>query len=270
MNLALERIEGSHPDRSIAFLHGILGSGRNLQTVARRFVAEHPHWTAWLVDLRGHGRSPKGTAGASLGAAAQDVSETAAAQGPPLAGIAGHSFGGKVALEVARQNTIPSLKRVIVIDSMPGSREPLQGADSALSILKLLESLPDTFPSITEFVAALENAGITRPVAQWLAGSLERRSDSVRFGLDHREIRALMLDYFARDLWPVVENPPGEVQIHLVIGEQSDSYSSSDRERAQRIAVVNPRVKVTLLPAGHWVHVDDPDGLLAAMSDLEV
>jgi pimeloyl-ACP methyl ester carboxylesterase len=84
----------------------------------------------------------------------------------------------------------------------------------------------------------------------------------MHFALDLDEIRALILDYFARDLWPVVEHPPGVARIHLVIGDRSDSYSPADRERAARIASSNGRVTVDVLPAGHWVHVDDPDGLL--------
>src|SRR5438045_3529156 len=123
MQLAFERIDGARPERTIVFLHGMLGRGRNLQTVARRFVQDHPGWTALLVDLRGHGQSPKGTPGASLEAAARDVIELAAGNQPPVTAIAGHSFGGKVALEAARLGELAALNHVVVIDSTPGSRE---------------------------------------------------------------------------------------------------------------------------------------------------
>ena len=266
MKLAFERIEGVEPARAIAFLHGILGQGSNLQTLARRFVGQHPTWTAWLVDLRGHGNSPKGTPDASLEAVARDIVALAANNALPVAAIAGHSFGGKVALEVARLEEIPSLSDVVVIDSTPGAREPLRGADSALGIIATLESLPDTFASITEFVTELERSGLSRQVAQWLAGSLERNGNRLRFGLDLNEIRTLLLDYFVRDLWPVVENPTGETRLQLVIGDRSDSYSPADRERALRIASSNPRVTVDVLPAGHWVHMDNLEGLLRVMN----
>jgi pimeloyl-ACP methyl ester carboxylesterase len=104
--------------------------------------------------------------------------------------------------------------------------------------------------------------GLKRAVAQWLAQSAEKEGDHLRFVLDLEEIRGLILDYFASDLWPVVERPPGVTSVHLVIGDRSDSYSSADRERAARIAALNERVTVDVLPAGHWVHVDEPDGLL--------
>ena len=44
--------EGARPERAILFLHGILGSGGNWRTFARRFVAARPDWAAVLVDLR--------------------------------------------------------------------------------------------------------------------------------------------------------------------------------------------------------------------------
>jgi esterase len=87
----------------------------------------------------------------------------------------------------------------------------------------------------------------------------------VRFMLDLEEIRALLLDYFASDLWPVVEHPPDKMRVHLIIADQSDSYSPADRERALQIAESNSRVTADVLPGGHWLHVDNPDGLLGKL-----
>ena len=264
VELAFERIAGPRPGKTIAFLHGILGSGGNLRTIARRFVDARPTWTAWLVDLRGHGRSPKGTPDPSLEAAARDVVNLAARAAPPLVAIAGHSFGGKVALEALRIGT-GSLEDVLTIDSVPGAREPLRGGDSALAVIETLESLPPAFASTSAFVDAIMAAGHGRALAQWLALSLERSDGGVRFALDLREVRALLLDYFARDLWPVVEHPPDDARVHLVIADRSASYSGVDRERARALA--GERVTVDLLPAGHFVHVDDPGGLVRVMLD---
>ncbi len=140
VELAFDRIAGANAQQSIAFLHGILGRGANLRSIARRFVEERANWTAFMIDLRGHGRSPKGSAGGSLQAAATDVIEFAARVEPGLAAIAGHSFGGKVALEVARIAKIPSLRNVVVIDSMPGARVPTRGPDSALTVIETIQS----------------------------------------------------------------------------------------------------------------------------------
>src|SRR5262249_41095919 len=232
IELAFDRIDGAGGERTIAFLHGILGRGSNLRTLARRFVEARPQWTAWLVDMRGHGRSPKGTPNSSLEAAARDLVNMAARATPPLHAIVGHSFGGKVALEAARIGAMAALEHVVVIDSVPGIREPLRGDDSALAGIEKIKTLPTTLASNSDFADALIASGITRALAQWLAQSVEKEGDHVRFALDLEEIRALILDYFARDLWPVVERPPGVAKVHLVIGDRSDAYSSAERERA--------------------------------------
>jgi pimeloyl-ACP methyl ester carboxylesterase len=264
VDLIFEPLDGAMPVRTVAFLHGILGRGMNLRATATRLVEVRPAWQALLVDLRGHGRSPKGTASPSLEAAARDVAALADKTDLPLAVIVGHSFGGKVALEAARIGRLPSLEQVVVIDSVPGPIAP-RGGDSALGVIETLESLPSVFASKPDFIRAIMTAGQPRPVAEWLTTSLERQDGQFRFGLDLNEIRALILDYFERDLWPVVENPPGTANVHLIIAEQSDTYSPVDRERAMRIAASTNRVTADIISGGHWLHVDNPGGLLDSL-----
>jgi pimeloyl-ACP methyl ester carboxylesterase len=243
-------------------LHGILGRGINLRMIARRFIETRPEWAAWLVDLRGHGRSPKGAPAPSLEAAAWDVVNVSAGAELPLCAIVGHSFGGKVALEAARLGGLNSLDHVVAIDSAPGSTAPFHGGESPLDVIDVLDSLPREFRSKGDFIRAVMEAGKTRTLAEWLAGSVERKNDHVELNLDLDEIRALIFDYFARDLWPVVEYPPAGVNVHLIIAESSRSFSPADRERALRIAAANPRVTADILPGGHWLHVDNSDGVL--------
>ncbi len=45
------------PTKAVLFLHGILGTGANLRSHARRFVQAHPEFLGVLVDLRAHGNS---------------------------------------------------------------------------------------------------------------------------------------------------------------------------------------------------------------------
>lgn len=263
--LAFDQIDGDRPQKAIAFLHGILGRGTNLRTLARKFVAARPEWSAWLIDLRAHGHSPKSSPNPSIEAAARDVIALAGHSELPLAAIAGHSFGGKVALETARLGETLPLKHIITIDSPAGRRDPLENGDSALALLRTIEALPSAFGSRADFANALERAGYSHQISQWLSTSMDKAGDGVRFGLDTSEIRALILDYFRRDMWQVVENPPKNVQMHIVIGDRSDSYSRADRERAAKLAAANPRVTVDILPAGHWVHIDDAECLLQTL-----
>jgi pimeloyl-ACP methyl ester carboxylesterase len=265
VELFTERVEGERGERDALFLHGILGSGQNLRSLARRFVMACPEWNAVLVDLRGHGRSPKGTPGGTLAEVAADV--LALETRLPVGAVVGHSFGGKTALEVARRAPA-SLSRVVVIDSTPGARPGGRGSETATSVIERLTHLASrTFPSKKAFVEAVIAGGESKPIAEWLAMSTERvgTGDEVRFALDLAEIGRFMDSYFTTDLWPVVEQPPGEARIHFVVGARSDVFDASDRARADALAARDHRVTVDVLPAGHWVHVDDFAGLLRVM-----
>jgi pimeloyl-ACP methyl ester carboxylesterase len=73
-------------------------------------------------------------------------------------------------------------------------------------------------------------------------------------------MRALLTDYFTRDLWSAVEDPalPGEVR--MVVAGKSTTVSPSDRARA----AAAPRTTVDVIDAGHWLHLEAP----AAVVDL--
>ncbi len=260
VELYSERIEGAAGARVVLFLHGILGSGQNLRGAAKRLVEARPDLSAWLVDLRGHGRSPKATPRASIDACAEDLVTLVGSV--PLAGVVGHSFGGKVALALATKIPVPDL---VSVDSVPGARAPLRGGDTPLAVLDTLDALPEVLPTKSAFIRAVgERHG--NAIGQWLALSTEPAPGGVRFALDGAEIRALLADYFARDDWSIVATPPAGTRIHLVIGERSIAYTAEDRAQAERIASREPRVTVHRLPADHWVHVDDPEGLQAVLA----
>src|SRR5687768_11357079 len=109
----------STPDRTLVFLHGILGSGANWRTFAKQVVAAKPRWRAMLVDLRLHGDSTDLPPPHTVDTAANDIVETM--QGSKVDAILGHSFGGKVALALAEKLS-GDLDRLFVVDANPGSR----------------------------------------------------------------------------------------------------------------------------------------------------
>lgn len=259
---------GARPDRSFVLLHGILGSGPNLRTLARRLVEQRPGWAAILVDLRRHGASLDAPGPDTLEQAARDVAELARSLETPARAVLGHSFGGKVALQwlASSDRDRAELADVFVVDSNPGPRPDARGSEGTLRVLDVLASLPGPFAAREDFVSAFVAQDARPAIAQWLAMSLRREGDGWRFGPPLPSIRALLASYFAIDLWPVVESPPASTRVHLVIGERSSVLDTADRERAAEIAARIPeRVSVTLLPTDHWVHVEDLDGLLRAI-----
>lgn len=265
---------GSTPTQSILFCHGILGSGGNFRTLAKQFVEARPSYAAVLVDLRRHGQSldEAGPGEAppvdTVAACAEDLERLAATLPLPVTAVVGHSFGGKVALAYAAR---APLRDLFVLDSTPGARPLKHGSESTLDVLDALEKAPKIVANRETFVAALRELGTSEMLARWLAMNLVRVADAAeeqyRFRLDLRAIRRLLDDYFQCDLWPVVEQPPAGLSVHLVIGGRSSVFDAHDRERAERAVIDHPdRVDLVILPeAGHWIHVDDPQGVLNAL-----
>lgn len=250
------------PSHYLLFLHGILGSGPNWRTFAKQVVAARPAWGAVLVDLRLHGESQAGFAPPhTIEAAGRDIQELIATLDRPTRGVLGHSFGGKVALEVARQRD-GDLDQVFVIDSTPSARPDARGSESTKHIVDLLTDLPTEFPERAAFTAWMEERGVSRPTAMWLAMNVRPVPNTTRFvfRVDVAGIRELLADYFAVDLWDVLEQPrgAGAMQTHLIVGGLSDLVDARDRERAKRC----PNTTLDVIPeADHWVHVDAPDTL---------
>ena len=269
MKLFVDLIRPAGAQRLAVFLHGILGSGQNLRTVARRFTERCPGWAAAVVDLRGHGRSlALDERPATIDTVAADLLETLAGGELPVAAIIGHSFGGKVAIEVARRAPAPGpLAHLVVMDSLPGARPDHRGSEAIDEVLRALDAAPGPFASREAFVAAIHAQGPSVPIAQWLATSVKRdEHGAFRFALDLTFIRAVLADYFARDLWSVIDAPPQGLSVHLILGGSSPVFGADDRARAEALAA-RAVITIDVLPTGHWVHAEDPDGVVRALSE---
>lgn len=87
-------------------VHGILGKRQNMLPFARRLVEGFPHWQVVVVDLRCHGESaaasPQLRGAHGVEAAAADVIRLLSALKLFPEMLIGHSFGGKVVLEMTK------------------------------------------------------------------------------------------------------------------------------------------------------------------------
>ena len=205
----------------------------------------------------------------TLTTAAEDVASWLSQQRDgPVRAVLGHSFGGKVGIELARQlghSAQGAIDHLFVIDSTPGPRPDGRGSSSVVEIVDLLEGVPSSFPDRSAFTAWVEARGVSRPIAMWLAMNVRPVPNTTTFELrlDIAQIRAMLADYFLCDLWPVLEHPPVRearvMETHLIAGGLSDVLDASDRARGRSL----PHTTLDVLAkAGHWVHVDAPKELL--------
>ncbi|TFH32915.1 MAG: alpha/beta hydrolase [Myxococcales bacterium] len=135
-------------------------------------------------------------------------------------------------------------------------------------MLRTLDALPRRWESRETFVSALIEAGQPPPIAQWLAMNLRRTNDGGRtFGPDLGVIRDLLEDYARADDWDVIEELPEGSTLDVVIGGRSEVFSSADRRRIEDLATRKSGVSVHVIErAGHWVHVDATDALVALLT----
>jgi pimeloyl-ACP methyl ester carboxylesterase len=259
--------ESADPERYMLFLHGILGTRANWRGIARRFVEVRPEWGAILVDLREHGDSLGFSAPHTLQAAAADVAELVESLSTPVGGALGHSFGGKVVLEWLRSRRGQDTE-AWTIDSSPSPSAANRDTTATAEVIRTLDALPAEWDSRDAFVAAMVEAGQPPPIAQWLAMNLRRTDDGGRaFGPNLEVIRDLIEDYARSDAWDVLEALPAGCTLDVVVGGRSEVFSLSDRARVERIAEQNSRISVHVIEhAGHWVHVDAADALVALLT----
>lgn len=250
--MTANRIGADDATRALVMMHGIFGRGRNWQTIARAVVRARPEYACWLIDLPHHGDSPAGTHGDTVRGLAADVSEWCNTQGLTPDGILGHSYGGKVALAFADRRRDQPLQ-VWVIDSTPEVKEP---SGSAWGMIDVVRALPPRFATRDAAIGALVESGYALGVAQWMATNLESNDDGFAWKLDFVAMERLLVDFFATDLWEVVESPAAEHDLHFLKASESSAITAAAVERLA--ASSGRRVHVHHRQGGHWIHAESP------------
>jgi hypothetical protein len=129
-----------------------------------------------------------------------------------------------------------------ILDSSPSARPDAirDRSNSVIAVLELMERLPKTWAKRDDFAAAVIAEGHTAALANWLAMNVV--DGTLR--LDLVAIREMLTDYFARDLWSVIDD-----NVEYVIAGKSSTVSPDDRARLPNAHVID---------AGHWLHIEAP------------
>ena len=282
--------------RVAVVMHGIMGSGRNWMTPAKKLVDAFPSWKVLLVDHRGHGERARDAPPPpphTIDACAADLEATIAhatgARAPtpsaPSALLAcggarivcGHSFGGKVALAyAARRARAPGLSpptRTWLFDSRPGARAADAAAAAAAAerrgsvgfVLAALEraAAREPFASRRAAADALVDEGVDAPTAAWLATSTKPAGDGggggVRFTYALPVVRAMFDAYQATDLWADAAALARDGRFGLVAaGRGGQGIDAAPEAEPLRAA----GALWTIPDASHNLHVDSLPELL--------
>ncbi|KAL6559169.1 hypothetical protein OROHE_006538 [Orobanche hederae] len=287
--LAYEEIKSS-PEKPHEFtavvLHGLLGSGRNWRSFSRSLASylSPAQWRMILVDLRNHGNSAK-IEGLlpphNLESAAKDLANLVKSEGwdwPDV--VIGHSMGGKIALQFAQgcadghygDNVSLPKQQLWVLDSVPGKVFQQNSEGEVEKILQTLQSLPSTISSRKWLVDHMLELGFSKSLSEWIGSNLKKSEEQVTWAFNLDGAVQMFHSYREMDYWPLLEHTPKGMEIAVVRAEQSDRWDSDVIKQLENVASKRSgdsegKVSVHLLPnAGHWVHVDNPKGLLEILA----
>ncbi|KAL7247756.1 hypothetical protein ACSBR2_002626 [Camellia fascicularis] len=283
--LAFEEVRASttteKPYNFTAFvLHGLLGSGRNWRSFSRSLSSSLSNeWRLVLLDLRNHGRSAEIESLSpphDMANAAKDVADLVKSQGwawPDV--VLGHSMGGKVALQFAEScargdygQSARLPKQLWVLDSVPGKVNTENSDGEVEKVLQTLQSLPTSIPSRKWLVDHMIKLGFSKSLSEWIGSNLKKSGDHETWAFNLDGAVQMFNSYRETDYWPLLEHPPKEMEIAIVQAEKSDRWDADVIQRLESLAgrsldESEGKFSVHVLPnSSHWVHVDNPKGLL--------
>ncbi len=248
----LERGDG--PRRTV-LLHGFLGSGRNLASLARAWSGREPARSFLLPDLTGHGRSPALPPDGNLETLAEDVLRTCDARGWRDFELLGHSLGGRVGLALLGR----APERVAALTLLDITPAPVS-VPTTPALLSRLLAAPDSTASRGELRERLIGGAISPASADWLLMHVEKRDERYVWRIDRSALNRFYHREMDRDLTPLLETAPARVR--LVYGADSAYIPGPALAHMRGLGCA-----VEAVPgAGHFVHVDNLPGLVAALS----
>ena len=245
-NTDLLNVVRSGSGEPLVILHGLFGSSKNWQSLARHFAK---HFEVFSIDLRNHGQSFHHE-DMNYEIMADDVSRLLVRLGVSSCGIIGHSMGGKTSILLALLKP-QQISRMIIADIAP---VPYGHAYDHLIDPILALSIGQS-ASRTSIDKALE-LDIPDPLLRgFLLQNLDRVNGQWRWRINWRSIKDNLdrLTGFPElaDDWFI------DLPTLFIRGDNSEYITSREE---QVIATHFGQAAITTIPdAGHWLHAEQPD-----------
>jgi len=239
---------------TIVILHGLLGSGRNWSSIAKRLAERHKVLT---LDLRNHGSSAWAT-GMSYPLMAADVRAYIEQNALGPVTVIGHSMGGKTAMRLAL--SAPSLvERLVVVDIAPVEYDHSTGA--YVEAMRKLDL--DGLTSRNDVDERLEEAVPEPVIRAFLLQNLMRQDDGFAWRPNLEALAAAMPDLMA---FPVGEHDHYRGPTLFLAGASSDYVQTAHRAAIKQLFT---KADIRMIAdAGHWVHAEQPAAFLAHLQDF--
>ena len=129
--------------------------------------------------------------------------------------------------------------------------EAMQGIDN---VIEAVDGVKRPIPNYSYLKKELLANGLTPRLADWLSTSVRRNAThQYEFVFKTSTIRAMLKTYRQADYWDVFGNPPESCSIR----------------RLEILTNDYPQLSTRLVRnSGHWVQVDNPEGLYEAIKDM--
>ena len=207
----------------VLFLHGLLGNGRNLRTMAKK-VCQASQQPGLLLDIRGHGQSKVSIAEmamastTSFASCVQDIQHTlqtiTQVTKDTTLTLVGHSPGGRLSLQFAHDSIFnPHYKynkihRVWLLDTVPGqANDSVERVVSAVTQISSQSDITNRKVLIQWLTSDPYN--IDMGTAQWLASSLQPKNnnnnDALEFNFDLTVVHDLLADFHNQRFMDLLE-----------------------------------------------------------------
>jgi len=258
-----------------------------------------------VLDLRGHGRSHlsptplNATQGLStpssshtIQSCSQDIIDTVEALNltgtdhSPI-GVVGHSLGGRCALQYTHQllkqqqlqpsNTVTlhPPKHTWLLDTVPGKAH-----ESVSQVVEAISSVPMPVDNKKELVRILtKEKGLDLAIASWMTTNLKRKKshsgeDGFEFIFDLDVAQSILNDFPNQDFLGTVQeclvSAQGKHKMHLVMAGKNSAWTDDivgQLHQMNSTMADNSMLEMVTLPkAGHWVHIDDLEGLMKVLN----